>query len=269
MIDFIPGLDFIGRALLAGLAITIVTGPLGSVMVWRRMSYFGDTLAHSTLFGVTLALLLNINIYIGLIAMCLVIALLLSILSKQKKLPSDAILGMLSHLALALGLIAATSISSVRVNLLGYLFGDILSVTAMDIYWIFIVDIVVIGVLFYFWRLLLSITIQEDLAKIEGVPVELTKLAFLLIIALVFAIAMRLVGVLLITALLIIPASASRLISKSPEQMAIFASILGMLSVGAGIGVSLSWDIPTGPSIVVCSAGVFLVCLLGSKFRRV
>lgn len=262
-------LDFVSRAILAGMGIALVAGPLGSFIVWRRMANFGDTLAHSTLLGVCFALLLSINLYIGLFSICIIVAALLSLFSKQRRLANDTILGMLAYTTLALGLIIATFLEGVRVDLLGYLYGDILAVNEIDLIWILCVDILVLIALMVLWRPLLSVTVHEDLARVEGAPVTTAKWAFMIMLAIVFAISMKLVGILLITALLIIPASAARQISRTPEQMAIFASIIGMIAVAAGVMVSNTWDWPTGPAIVVVSTGIFALNLLVGCIRKV
>lgn len=267
MIEWLTTLDFTTRALLAGIGIAILAGPLGSLMLWRRMAYFGDTLAHSTLLGLSLSLLLQINIYIGLIGVSLLVACLLAILTKQKWLASDAILGLLSHTTLAIGLIAATSIKGVRVDLLSYLYGDILSVNLQDIAYIFLVVILVLAVVWYLWRWLLSATIDSDIARCEGVPVEFTSWALIIMLALVFAVAIKLVGVLLITALLIIPASAARKFAKTPEAMVGIASVIGCVAVVLGFCASLTWDWPTGPAIVAAAAAVFAISLVATGLQ--
>lgn len=265
MYAWLLGLDFITRAIFAGIGIAILAGPLGSLIVWRRMAYFGDTLAHSTLLGLSLALLLNINIYIGLITVSLIVAGLLAALNRQKWLASDAILGILSHSTLAIGLIAATMIQGVRVDLLSYLYGDILAVDLQDIAYILAVVVVVLALVALLWRWLLSATIHSDLARVEGVPVELTNWAFIIMLALVFAVAIKLVGVLLITALLVIPASAARRFVRTPEAMVVVASLIGCSAVLVGFWASLTWDWPTGPAIVVTTAGIFILSLLVAK----
>jgi zinc transport system permease protein len=265
MYAWLLGLDFITRAILAGIGIAILAGPLGSLIVWRRMAYFGDTLAHSTLLGLSLALLLNINIYIGLITVSLIVAGLLAALNRQKWLASDAVLGILSHTALAIGLIAATAIHGVRVDLLSYLYGDILAVDLQDIAYILGVVLVVLGLVTWLWRWLLSATIHSDLARVEGVPVELTNWAFIIMLALVFAVAIKLVGVLLITALLVIPASAARRFARTPEKMVVVASLIGCVAVLIGFWASLTWDWPTGPAIVATTAVLFTLSLVVTR----
>lgn len=259
--DWLLSLDFTTRALLAGIGIAVLAGPLGSLMIWRRMSYFGDTLAHSTLLGISLSLLFHLNIYVGLVTISLLVAGFLAMLSKQKWLASDAILGILSHTTLAIGLVAATAIQGVRVDLLSYLYGDILAVDLMDLAYIGFVMLIVAVVLWRLWRWFLSTTIHNDLAQIEGVPVNIANWAFIILLALVFAVAIKLVGVLLITALLIIPASAARRFARTPEAMITIASLIGCVAVAIGFWASLNWDWPTGPAIVVAAAGIFTLSL--------
>ncbi|MEW8026450.1 MAG: zinc ABC transporter permease subunit ZnuB [Candidatus Thiodiazotropha sp.] len=249
--------DFIIRALLAGLGVALVTGPLGVFVVWRRMAYFGDTLAHSALLGIALGFLLGINLNLAVIALGIVLALILVAMSGNRQLSQDTQLGILAHSMLSLGLVVMAFQSSVRVDLMGYLFGDILSVTATDLLWVWGGGIAVLLVLIGIWRPLLSLTVHEELAQVEGVPVGNVRLIFMLLIALVIAVAMKIVGVLLITSLMIIPAAAARRFSRSPEQMAVVAAGTGSLAVVLGLAGSWQWDTPAGPSIVVAAALLF------------
>lgn len=264
MYAWLLSLDFTTRALMAGLGIAILAGPLGSLMIWRRMAYFGDTLAHSTLLGLSLAMLLDMNIYLGLISVSLIVAGILAALNRQSWLASDAILGILSHTTLAVGLVAATAIQGVRMDLLGYLYGDILAVNLLDLLYIGIVILLVAALLWRMWRWLLATTIDVDLAQVEGVPVNAANWVFIVLLALVFAVAIKLVGVLLITALLIIPASAARRYARTPEAMILIASVIGCMAVCLGFWASLNWDWPTGPAIVVAAASIF-ACSLGTS----
>ncbi|MAN51438.1 MULTISPECIES: zinc ABC transporter permease subunit ZnuB [Marinimicrobium] len=254
--------DFLLYALLAGLGVTLVAGPLGALVVWRRMAYFGDTLAHSALLGVTFGLLLNINLNLAVALGCLLLALILVALQHNRFLATDTLLGILSHSTLALGLVMVSLFTNSRIDLLGYLFGDILSASAGDVVTIWVISVLVSVLLFLLWRPLLAITVHEDLARVEGVPVTAVRTALMLLMALVIAIAMKVVGVLLITALLIIPAATSRRLTHTPETMALGASLLGALSVLGGLAASFYWDSPAGPSIVLCATGLFVLSLL-------
>ena len=257
--------EFLIRALLAAIGVAVVAGPLGSFVVWRRMAYFGDTLSHSALLGVTLGFLLGADPTVGIIAVCAVVALLLVLGERQRVLASDTLLGILSHSALSLGLVSLAFLETLRVDLIGYLFGDVLAVTWGDVSVVYIGGAVVLGVLAWLWRPLLAITVHEDLARVEGVPVRRVQIAFMLIIAVTIAIAMKVVGILLITSLLIIPAAAARALSRTPEQMAVLASIAGVLAVFGGLAGSFHWDLPSGPSIVTSAAVLFGLSLVGRR----
>ncbi|RJF81391.1 zinc ABC transporter permease subunit ZnuB [Azospirillum cavernae] len=251
--------DFLIRALAAGCGIAVLAGPLGSFVVWRRMAYFGDTLSHSALLGVTLGFLLGVNPMIGVMVVCVALALALVGLQRRRTLAADTVLGILSHGSLSLGLVALAFLETLRVDLMAYLFGDILSVTANDLVWIYSGGTVALTGLALLWRRLLAVTVDEDLARVEGMPVDALRLAFMLLIALVIAIAMKIVGILLITSLLIIPAAAARRFTRTPESMAALASVFGVVAVVAGLLASLTWDLPGGPSVVVAAASLFLV----------
>ncbi|MDO3388078.1 zinc ABC transporter permease subunit ZnuB [Gilvimarinus sp. SDUM040013] len=257
--------EFLLLALAAGLGVALATGPLGCFAVWRRMAYFGDTMAHSALLGITVGLLLDINLNLAVAFGCLAIALLLVALQRSRQLASDTLLGILSHSTLALGLVTISVVGPARINLTGYLFGDILATTYTDLIAIWLVGALVIATLIWLWRPLLAITVHEDLAHVEGVNVTLVRTALMLLMALVIAIAMKVVGVLLITALLIIPAAAARRVAHTPEQMAVIASLIGALAVLAGLSASYFWDWPAGPAIVLGATSVFILSLLKSS----
>lgn len=254
--------DFFVRALLAGVGVALVAGPLGCFIVWRRLAYFGDTLSHSALLGVVLAFLLQINITLAVFGVCAAVALSVLALQRNASLSSDSLLGMLAHSSLALGLVALAFMSSVRVDLMGFLFGDILAVSHLDLAVIYVGGGIVIMALFFIWRTLFAATVNFDLAEAEGLRPDRANVVFMLLMAVVIAISMKIVGVLLITALLIIPAATARQLARGPEQMAVFAAILGAVAVVAGLFGSLEWDTPSGPSIVVAAAALFVLVLL-------
>ncbi|KZL09425.1 High-affinity zinc uptake system membrane protein ZnuB [Pseudovibrio axinellae] len=257
--------DFVVRAMLAGIGLALVSGPLGCFVVWRRMAYFGDTMSHSALLGVALAFLLNINLMLGVLAVTISVSLFLLILQKRGSLSTDALLGLLSHSALALGMVLIAFMSTVRFDLLSLLFGDILAVGKVDIITIYATAAVILGLMYFLWRPLLASTVNRELAEAEGYNPDLTQLVFMVMMAAVIAIAMKIVGVLLITALLIIPAATARWFAKTPEQMAIASSIIGVVSVVLGLEGSLQFDSASGPSIVVASLCLFVLSLFASS----
>ena len=260
--------DFVVLALIAGLGVAAAMGPLGVFVVWRRMAYFGDTLAHSALLGVGLGILTGVNVGIGIVAVCVVVALLLVGLRQTRFLADDTLLGILSHGSLSLGLIAVAFLETARIDLMSYLFGDILAVTLVDIGWIYAGAATALAVLVWLWRPLVAITVHEELARVEGVRVAPVQLAFMLIIAVLISAAMKIVGILLVTSLLIIPAAAARRLSRTPEQMAVIAALVGCIAVALGLYGSLLWDLPSGPAIVAAAAGLFALATVTPMPRR-
>jgi len=254
--------DFVWRGFAAGLGIAVVAGPLGCFIVWRRMAFFGDALAHSALLGIALGFLLGVALNLGIIATCLVLAAALAALQDRVRLASDTVLGIFAHSALSLGLVAIAFIDTIRVDLTAYLFGDILAVTPADLLWVYGGGAVALAMLAWLWRPMLSMTVHEDLARVEGVPVERMRLALTILLAIVVAIGMKIVGILLINSLLIIPAAAARRFARGPEQMAVIASGFGGLAVALGLAGSLAYDTPAGPSIVVAALLLFVVTAL-------
>jgi zinc transport system permease protein len=259
---------FFLRAILAGIGVALIAGPLGCFVVWRRMAYFGDTMAHSALLGIALALLIGLNLTAGVFAMAALVAMALFVLRRRQPLSSDALLGILSHSTLALGLVLLAFMTQVRIDLLALLFGDILSVSRLDLVLIYGGGAVVLVILAAIWRALLAGTVSADIAQAEGLEPERAEIVFMLLMALAIALAMKVVGVLLITSLLIIPAAAAREHSATPEGMAVRASLLGVAAVVAGLYGSLAWDTPSGPSIVVAALLLFLAGLALSFVRR-
>ena len=254
--------DFFIRAMLAGIGLALITGPIGCFIVWRRMAYFGDTMAHSALLGVGLAMLFDLNIMVSVFLIAFSIAMLLVVLQKRHSLSADSLLGILSHATLAFGLVLVAFMTWIRFDLMSLLFGDILAVSVSDLIAIYAGGALILAGLIKLWRPLLAATISEDIAQAEGLQPELHRTLFMILLALLIAIAMKIVGILLITALLIIPAATARRFALSPEQMAIYAAFIGACSVIAGLFGSLNYDTPSGPSIVVASVVFFVISLL-------
>ena len=257
--------DFFTRALISGIGVAIVTGPLGCFIVWRRLAYFGDTLSHSALLGVALALLLEVNITLAVFFISVFVAFALLLLQRRASLSSDTLLGLLAHSSLAIGLVVLAFMTWVRVDLMGFLFGDILSTTALEIGIIWFGGFFVLLVLFCIWRDLFASTVSYEVALAEGLSPDRANAIFMVLMASVIAISMKIVGVLLITALLLIPAATARAFSKGPEQMAILASAFGVISVFGGLLGSLEFDTPAGPSIVVAALLIFILSFVPKK----
>lgn len=251
--------SFVFYALAAGVAVALVAGPLGSVVVWRRMAYFGDTLAHAALLGVALAVAADQLPMVGVVLIGGVIAVLLFWLEKQRDLSTDTLLGILSHSALALGLIVLSVLQAqgFNINLMSYLFGDLLAVTQSDLILMYGSVIIILLVFSRLLSSLISISIDEELARVDGVAVERVRFIFMILLALVIAVALKVVGILLITALLIIPAATARLISKSPGKMVINSVFMALAAVVMGLFLSFYWNLPAGPAIVASASCLF------------
>jgi len=258
---------FLVRAWLAGIGLALIAGPLGCFVVWRRMAYFGDTLAHAALLGVVLGTLLDLDPLFGIVAAGLLVALLLVALQQQRRLAGDTLLGILAHASLALGLVALGFMESVRIDLLGYLFGDVLAVTTGDLVFIGSGAVVLLLLLAMAWQRLLLATLHEELARAEGAPVLGLQLFLVTLLAFTVAMAMKIVGILLITAMLVIPAATARALASTPERMAVLASLAGMLAVTLGLAVSYRLDSAAGPTIVVAALLLFAMAQLRGWLR--
>lgn len=261
-------IDLLLPPLLGGLLLALVTGPLGCFVVWRRMSYFGDTLAHSALLGVAIGLFLEISAGAAITVVCAIMAIALGILQQQKFLAVDTLLGILAHTSLSMGLITLSFMPQVQIDLMSYLFGDLLAVAWSDLVWICAGACLVLVILTLCWRSLLIITLHEELAAVEGISVNTLRILLMLMMSLVIALAMKVVGVLLVTSLLIIPAATARFFAKTPEHMALVSTICGMLAVVTGLGLSWWLDTPAGPSIVLAGFALFSGSLLRQSLKK-
>lgn len=247
---------FLIRAALAGLGLSLATGLLGSFVIWRRMAYFGDATAHAAILGVALALALDLPIGLGTLAVALAMAGTVSALAARGW-GADAVLGVLAHAALAFGLVAISFLPGVRSDLSGWLFGDILAVGWGDLAFIWGGAVLVAGLILWRWQGLLTATLNEDLAFASGINPRREQLVLTLALALVVAVALKLVGALLISAMLVIPAAAARGLARTPEAMAALAVAIGALGSVTGLGMSMQLDTPAGPSIVAAAAVIF------------
>ena len=260
--------DFLVRALLGGIGVAILCGPLGCLVVWQRMAYFGAALSHAALLGIALGLFFRLNLQLAILLVSLAVSVLLMLMSRHRFLSVDTVLGILAHGSLALGLVLLTVLPGLRLDLMGYLFGDILAINLRDILWIYLGGVVILAALVKIWRPLLSLIIQRELALVDGINENRLRAAFFVLLSVVVAVAMQVVGVLLIVSLLIIPAATARYFANSPEVMALLATLFGIGAVTGGLGLSLALDTPAGPSIVVIGGGVFAVVMGIVSFRR-
>ena len=259
--------DFLIRAGLAGLGVALATGPLGSFVVWRRMAYFGDATSHAAILGVALALAFDLPVGLGTLAIALLMAVTVATLAARGW-AMDTTLGVLAHSALAFGLVAVSFVPDARTDLSAWLFGDILAVSKSDLAFIWGGAALVVGLILWRWSALLTATLNEDLAAASGLNPDRERLILTLALAVTVAVAIKVVGALLIAAMLIIPAAAARGLARSPEAMAALASLIGAGAVLGGLQMSLQLDTPAGPSIITVAALIFTFAALFDLRRR-
>lgn len=253
---------FLLRALAAGLGLAVVAAPLGCVVVWRRMAYFGETIATACLLGIAAGLALHADPTLAVILTALLVAGLLSALQRQTAVPADSLLGLLHHTALAAGVVATTRLRTPGVDLTGYLFGDVLAVSNVDLAGIGVGGAAVLAALAFLWDPLIRVSVHEELAAAEGVPTGRVRLAVTVLIAVTVALAMKVAGALLAIAFLVVPAVAARPWASSAGSMALIAALIAAASVLAGLALSAAYDVPAGPAIVLvmsASAAVSIV----------
>ncbi|MEO0503149.1 MAG: metal ABC transporter permease [Pseudomonadota bacterium] len=248
--------DFMTRATLAGVGVAFAAAPLGCFVVWRRMAYFGDATAHAAILGVSLSLALELSIFPGVLVVALLMALTVTLLAGRGY-AMDTLLGVLAHSALAFGLVAVSFLSGIRIDLMAYLFGDILAVSRLDLAVIWGGAALVVALILWRWSALLTSTLNEELAYASGLNPRREQLILTLSLAITVAVAIKVVGVLLIAAMLIIPAAAARGLARTPEAMALIAAVIGAVSAIAGLQGAYVFDTPAGPSIVCVAAVLF------------
>lgn len=253
---------FLLRAIAAAIGLAAVAAPLGCIVVWNRLAYFGETVAQASLIGVVLALALQTNVTLGVLVVTVAVAGLLILLQRQKLVPMDSVLGLTHHGALALGVIGAAQLKGPQVDLMGYLFGDVFAVTDVDLLWIFIGGAVVLAVVAWLWQPLLRMAVHDELARAEGVSSAWVRGLFTVLLALTIAVAIKIVGILLAIAFLVVPVVAARPLSSTPERMVVLTAVVSIFSVLAGMGVSVWLDAPGGPAIVLVMAIVAGLSLL-------
>lgn len=257
--------DFFIRAIVVGIGIAIIAGPFGCFVVWKRLSYFGETLAHSSLLGVALGYVFSINISITVFFISSIIAMLLFLLNEKTDLSSDSLLGLLSHASLSIGLLVVGYLSYIRFDMMGLLFGDILAVTRLDIFIVWVLGGIFIFILFSIWKSLLAGTVNHDIAFSENMSPRRSELIYMILLSGIIAISIKIIGILLITGLLIIPAAMARNLANSPIQMVIISICAGVISVVAGLFSSLSLNTASGPSILFIALLLFILSLTPIK----
>lgn len=255
-------------ALVGSVGVAVAAAILGCFVVWRRMAYFGDSLAHSSLLGTALGIALGVSNDIGVMIVCAIFALSLFWLQRQRILTIDSLLGILAHSALGLGIITITFLGVEDFDLHGHLFGDVMTVGKQQVINIYIVSTIALIAIIRYWQHMVLMTIHEDLAQAEGVSIDKMHILLLALVTIVVAVAMHIVGVLLITSMLIIPAATARQITKSPEAMAIAAATVSVIAVLFAVPLAGYYNIPAGPTIVVAHTIMFIAAIPVALMRK-
>ena len=255
-------------AWIMGSLLVFLTAPLGCLMLWRRMSFFADTMAHGTLLGVAIAALLHLPFWLGVAFLAALLVGILWVLH-DSRLPNDALLALSSATLLCSGLLLIQHIPSLRPELLSYLFGDLLSIEWSDLPMFAVVIVGSLIVLYRSWSAQIQIAIDPDIAMSEGVRANWQRLIFMLLLALFTVLALRAVGSLLMGALLVIPALTARLLAHSPKQMILITFVVAQLAITIGLWSSAAINISSGLSIVLCMALLFAVVFAIQKIKHI
>lgn len=257
--------DFLVRSILAGLMMVSISAPMGCLMVWQRLAFLSDTLGHAAVMGVGLGLLLQVHPMIGVLAVAFLIVFSLSHVASFNNALSETTLAIISHTGLAGGLILLGILPSNSVSLEAILFGDLLATTRSDLLMILATTILLLFLLLRHWRAFVALSVSREIAQAEGIAVKKEQFLMYMMIALLVAVLMKVMGVLLIAAMLVIPTTSARLLSHNPEQMVLFSAFFGVLSLGGGILGSFRLDWQTGPSIVLSATALLLLTLFVTR----
>lgn len=256
--------DFMIYALICGIGIALSMCPIGCVVLWKRMTFLGDAIAHSATLGVVLGIVLSINTSYTILLVSILFVLAIIYLKKEHT--NDTLIAIFSHSFLAIGLLIISIVRYIRIDIMSYLFGDLLMVDLTDIIVICILTVFILLWLYYRWKLLLSAAINEDMAIVEGINTKTLELEFMLIMAVLISLSIKIVGILLISSMLVIPAATARNLSHTPKQMMIYSAIFGVIAVISGILISAFFDTPSGPAIVISAVCVFIGSLFAKKW---
>jgi zinc transport system permease protein len=260
--------DFLLRALFAGLIMVVIAAPMGCLMVWQRLAFLSDTLGHAAVMGVGLGLMLQIEPLYGVLAVALVIVFSLSRVSHFNNALSETTLAIISHTGLAGGIILVGLLPAPTVNLEAILFGDLLATTRGDLLNLLLTTIVLLVLLLRYWRAFVAVSVSREIAQAEGIEVRRVQALMYVMIALLVAVMMKVMGVLLIAAMLVIPTSSARLFSRSPEQMVLISGLYGLAALGGGLTGSFQFDWQTGPAIVISATLLLLLTLAYARLRK-
>ncbi len=264
--------DFLIRSLLAGILMVLVAAPMGCLMVWQRLAFLADTLGHAAVLGVALGLVMSINPMMSVLLIILLVMVIMQLSQRRLHVSagvlSESVLAILSYTGLSAGILILGVSGRSNVSLEAILFGDLLATSMQDLMFIGITVLILLGLLWKHWHSFVAVTVSPEIAQAEGISVQKTQLLLYLMIALLVAVMMKIMGVLLIGAMLVIPVNAARVFSRGPEQMVLISLGFGLISLFSGMFFSWQFDLQTGPAVVVVATLWLLLALLVQKRNK-
>jgi ABC-type Mn2+/Zn2+ transport system permease subunit len=259
---------FVQKALVAGIAAGVLLAVVGVYVVLKKMSFIGDGIAHSAFGGVALGLLLGMNTTLAAVAFAWAVAMLIGISKKNSKTSEDALIGIFFAFTMALGVIFIGFNKTYNADIFGYLFGDILAVSTADVITIIGVSVMVIGLVYVFFKELLFFTFDEEGARVSGIPVDFIYFLLLTLISVTIVASIKIVGIILAVAFLIIPVSTALLITRDFKKLLVLSIIISIISTIAGFIFSYMFNLASGATIVVTATLIFGVSTVLSKLKR-
>jgi zinc transport system permease protein len=259
---------FLQNALLAGLLASIGCGVMGSYVVVKRIGYLAGGISHSVLGGMGAALFLGFSPLGGALVAALLAALLIGWIKLRWQAQEDTLIGAVWAIGMSLGVLFLSRTPGYTTDLVSYLFGNILLVSDRQLWQTLLLDLVTIGLVAAFFRQFLAVSFDEEFARLRGIPVSFFYLLFLCLVALSVVLLVQLVGLILVIALLTLPAAIAGHHVQTLGRMMVLASLLGMGFSTLGIALSWQWDLPSGPVIILVAGAAYLLSALGSQWRR-
>jgi len=267
MISEFLSYPFIQRALIASLIVGILCPFVGNFVVLRKMSFFSDAISHSAFAGIAVGALLGIDLSLSSLVVAILIAFFIAFLSEKTTLSHDTIIGIAFSGSIATGILIIGMLKGYRMDVFTFLFGDILAITRTDLVLLLLICIISIGVLTVFLKPFLQITFNRELARIEGINVRVFEYMLFFIIAVVVTVSLKIIGIILVTSLLIVPAAAAKNLASSMKHLFVLSCVFGIISGITGLLGSVYLNTPSGPTIVLVSIGIFFLTMLRRKFE--
>lgn len=258
-------LPFMQRALVGGVLLAVLLASLGVIATLRRMAFFGEGIAHASLAGLAIAVLTGLAPLPIAVAWALLVALVIFILEKRTTLPRDTVIGILFTASMSLGVVLMSFMHGYQPELLTFLFGSILAVDTMDILFIAIATAIILTGLAANARSLVLVSLNEDSARVAGIRADVVTLLLYFALAVAMVLGVHMLGIILVSALLVIPAATARLLAPSLRAYVLLANIVSVLAVLAGLVISYFYDLPSGATIVLVATALFA---LSTIFRR-